>query len=272
MRTKIRMLPITAIVLLIAASLFFQPGPVGGASLLSTDKDTYERGETIKVHFSNSPGDEGDWICIVPAGAPDTEGGDYRYMPKGVAQGSLVFEPPKPGKYEARAYYNYNRNGYVVSGRHAFSVVGSPEDEANKAKLMERKIDPNNALEKDLPPGKGLVYIFREALFISSGHEVELIVNGKPLVFMGNSSYYPLAVPAGEVNLRAGLIRAITPNTPSVESARECKATVQVKPGSVYYVRLKLIPRPFWDAFLDPVPHAEGAGAISSYQMSQIGK
>lgn len=96
--------------------------PVGSASILNTDKDTYSYGEKIKVSFFNSPGNEGDWICIVPAGTPDTEAGDYKYMPKGLGQGSLIFDPASSGKYEARAYYNYSRNGYVVSGRHAFSV------------------------------------------------------------------------------------------------------------------------------------------------------
>jgi uncharacterized membrane protein len=97
--------------------------PAGAASILNTDKDAYINGEKIKVNFSNSPGDEGDWICIVPAGSPDTEAGDYKKMPKGLGQGFLIFDPPSPGKYEARAYYNYSHKGYVVSGRHAFSVV-----------------------------------------------------------------------------------------------------------------------------------------------------
>ena len=116
---KIR--PIASIFLLIMAT-FFQPSPVGGAQIVNTDKEIYPSGDKIKVHFSNSPGDGSDWICIVPVGSPDTEAGDYQYMPKGVGQGVLTFDPPSPGKYEVRAYYNYRRNGYVVSGRYAFSV------------------------------------------------------------------------------------------------------------------------------------------------------
>jgi hypothetical protein len=99
--------------------------PFESAAVLSTDKDTYREGEKIKVNFSNSPGNEGDWICIVPAGTPDTDADDYQYMPQGLGQGFLTFNAPSPGKYEARAYYNYGRNGYVVSGRHAFSVVSA---------------------------------------------------------------------------------------------------------------------------------------------------
>ncbi len=115
------------IVLLIMVTFFCQPGPVGGASIVNTDKDIYNPGETIKVNFSNAPGNDRDWICIVPVGSPDTEAGDYKYMPTGLGQGVLTFESPSPGKYEVRVYYNYSRNGYVVSGRYAFSVVSNPE-------------------------------------------------------------------------------------------------------------------------------------------------
>ena len=114
--------PIASMVLLIMVTFFFQPSPVGGAPIVNTDKDIYGPGEMIKVNFSSSPGNAGDWICIVPAGSPDTEGGDYKYMPRGLSQGVLTFDPRSPGKYEVRAYYNYSRNGYVVSARYGFSV------------------------------------------------------------------------------------------------------------------------------------------------------
>jgi hypothetical protein len=269
MQTRRRKLPIVAMALLILAALFGPPGPVGGAPILNTDKDVYHYGETIKVSFSNSPGNEGDWICIVPAGSPDTEGGDYQYMPKGVGQGTLVFDPPAPGKYEARAYYNYERNGYVVSGRYAFTVMGGPGAEVN---LPERKANPSNPLEANLSPGKGLVYLFRESSFVSSSYEVQVIANGSPIVFMRNASYFLLEVPAGDVALASGIIRNNFPNTASAESIRECKATLHVKSGYVYYVRLRMIPVPFWAVYLDPVPHAEGANTISGYKLSRIEK
>jgi len=118
-------------------------------------------------------------------------------MPKGLGQGFLIFDPPSPGKYEARAYYNYSRNGYVVSGRYTFSVASNPEREAAMAQRMERKIDPNNTLEANIPPEKGLVYIFREPMFVSSGVQVQIKADGKPIVVIPNSSYYLFSVPAG---------------------------------------------------------------------------
>lgn len=97
----------------------------GVTAEVKTDKETYLPGEKIRVNFFNSPGHSSDWICIAPAGSPDTEAGDYQYMPSGLDQGVLTFESPSLGKFEARAYYNYRRNGYVVSARYGFSVVSS---------------------------------------------------------------------------------------------------------------------------------------------------
>ena len=99
-----------------------------GAPQVKTDKDVYSEGEKVQVNFFSAPGYSRDWICIVAAGSPDTDAGDYQYMPNGENQGVLTFDAPAPGKYEVRAYYNYSRNGYVVSARHSFSVAakGAP--------------------------------------------------------------------------------------------------------------------------------------------------
>ena len=105
-----------------------------GGSLIQPDKDTYNYGEAITVHFYNAPGNYNDWICIVPVGSPDTDAGDWKYIPSGLRQGVLIFDPPSPGQYEVRAYYNYSWNRYVVSDRYAFSVVndfaGAPPSSA----------------------------------------------------------------------------------------------------------------------------------------------
>jgi hypothetical protein len=275
---RLKIKPIIPIVLLIMMALFCQPSPVGGASIVSTDKDIYNYSETIKINFSNAPGNEGDWICIVPVGSPDTEAGDYKYMPKGLMQGFLTFDPPSaPGKYEARAYYNYSRNGYVVSGRYAFSVVSSPEGEAAMAQRMERKIDPNNPLEAKLPPGQGLVYIFREAYYssatswFSGSFEVPIMANGKPLVTMRHSSYFLFSVPAGNVAFTANsLLNNNRGNNGEIMSLQECESTIKVKPGYVYYLKLRLVPTPFWAVFLDRVSYQEGANIIESNKLTLL--
>ena len=145
---KLKIGPVVSIALLMMVTFFFLPSPVGGTSVVWTDKDIYNQGEMITVIFSNAPGDDSDWICIVPAGSPDTDGGDYQYMPRGLDHGSLIFNPRSPGEYEVRVYYNYRRNGYVVSGRYAFSVAGDPAEE----EALAQGIDPYDSPETNLPP------------------------------------------------------------------------------------------------------------------------
>ena len=263
---------IAAIAVFIAL-LFLCPAAIAGENpLISTDKDTYNYGESINVKFSNAPGDERDWVCLVPAGSPDTEGGQYKYLPRGLSQGVLVFDSPSPGKYEARAYYNYARKGYVVSGRHAFSVVSTPAAEAAMAARMERKVNPKNPLENNLLPGSGLVYIFREPWYLSTC-DVEIIANGTPIVVLPNKQYYLYSVPAGEVSFITGsLIETDVAKGTREEiwSSQPGTATIKVKPGYVYYLKLKVLPAFGMRAYLEHVPHHEGANLIASYKLTQF--
>jgi hypothetical protein len=111
-------------IILIILAFCFQTAIAEGQQLIQTDKETYNYGEAITVHFYEAPGYASDWICIVPAGSPDTEAGDYKYIPEEVKQGVLIFKSPRPGQYEARAYYNYNAFRYTVSGRYLFTIKG----------------------------------------------------------------------------------------------------------------------------------------------------
>lgn len=141
---KIR--PIVYVILFFMALFCCRTASAGDAPQVSTNKDAYGPGETITVNFSDSPGNNSDWICIVPAGSPDTEAGEYQYLPKGLSQGALTFNTPPPGKYEVRAYYDYRRNGYVVSGRSAFSVESSaPSAESKTAPPAKPAASPGRA-------------------------------------------------------------------------------------------------------------------------------
>ena len=256
-----------SIVILIMVAFFCQTSPVGGASLVSTDKDIYNYGETIKVIFSNSPGNDTDWICIVPIGFPDTEAGDYKQLPKGLTQGFLTFNPPASGKYEARAYYDYDRKGYVVSGRCTFSVISSPEYERElllKAESLARKINPDNPLEADLTADNGLIYIFRETWNMAENIAVQIKANGKPIVTLKNADYFLFSVPAGKVNFTTKHFF-----NGEVISARSGEATIDVKSGYVYYLRLKIFPVGF-SSSLESIPHQEGAGLINSYKLTRV--
>jgi TolB-like protein len=146
--TGSRMKPIRSILIGIMVVYCCQTAMAGVAPQVNTDKDIYHSGEKIRVNFFNSPGDQRDWICIVAAGSPDNEAGDYQYMPRGLDQGVLTFESPSPGKYEVRAYYNYRRNGYVVSARYGFSVVGGASSVASE---MAPTANPRTDIEKVIP-------------------------------------------------------------------------------------------------------------------------
>jgi hypothetical protein len=111
------------IIILIMVAFLCQITAASAVPQVKTDKDGYNYGEAIKVIFFDSPGNPQDWICIVPAGSPVIDAGDYKQMPQGLNQGTLTFNSPSPGKYEVRAYYHYRRNGYVVSTRYSFYVT-----------------------------------------------------------------------------------------------------------------------------------------------------
>ncbi len=246
------------------------------APQIDTDKQNYNFGEPVSVRFADAPGFDSDWICIVPAGSPDTEGGDYKYMPKGQTQGVLSFDAPaSPGAYEARAYYNYAAKGYVVAARFAFSVGSSAEYEkqlADRHARMERKIDPGNPLEADLPPDVGLVYIFREPWAVSSRADVEIMANGKRIAIMP-TKYFPYRVSAGEVTFSTGELFDRNVQTGAPETswyARKSEATVRVKPGYVYYVKLKVAFAGSLVPDLEQVECREGANLIESYQLTPL--
>lgn len=264
-----------SIVFLIIMTFVCPVSIAGESSIVSTDKDTYNYGETIKVNFSNSPGNERDWICIVPAGFPDGEVGDYKYLPKGLAQGFLTFAPPAPGKYEARAYYDYERKGYKASGRYAFAVRGGQSYERElqlKMELMARKANPNNSIETNLASGNGIVYVVREPWALSSNIDVQIKANDKPIVVMKNSDYFLFTVPEGKVNFTSGSFfdHSIEKNTNEVWSVRSRETIINVKAGYVYYLKVKVIPMGGWSSALEHIPHQDGAVLINSYKLNLV--
>jgi hypothetical protein len=120
------------------------PGKAWAWSGVSTDKNVYSPGEQIRVRFSGAPGYNSDWICIVPSGEPDTAAGTYQYLPYGVRQGFVTFIAPSPGRYQVRAYYDYRRNGYLVSARRSFTVAGQ-EGSTESTRNENRYVGPGGA-------------------------------------------------------------------------------------------------------------------------------
>ena len=245
------------------------------APAVATDKKAYNFGEAVNVQFSDAPGLDSDWVCIAPAGSPDTEAGDYKYMPRGQAQGVLAFDPPPaPGAYEARVFYNYAVKGYVVAARAAFTVGSSAEYEkmaADRQARMERPINPGNPLEAAVPPDKGLVYIVREPWAVSSRSDVEIKANGKLVVILPAKYYlYPVA---GDVTFATGDLRERNVMTGEPEAAwpaAKSEVAVKVKPGYVYYLKLKVAFAGNLVPTLEQVECREGANLITSYNLEQM--
>jgi hypothetical protein len=96
-----------------------------GQPFIETDKDVYYSGEKIRVHYYNAPGYARDWICIVPEGSRNTAVGNFHYIPRG-GRGVLIFKSPRPGGYEARAFYSYSPFRYTISARYDFTVEDHP--------------------------------------------------------------------------------------------------------------------------------------------------
>lgn len=103
-----------------------QPLPVikdsfWSSAAVKTEKDTYNADENITIFFRNLPGNQKDWITIVPLGAPEDIWGNWKYI-KGNTEGSIMFSGQGSGQYEVRVYYNYPEGGMKVHHRYPFTV------------------------------------------------------------------------------------------------------------------------------------------------------
>jgi len=236
---------------------------------VTTDKDVYRFGETIKVSFSGATGLERDWICVVPANAPDDEGGDYQHLPKDASQGTLTFTAGEPGKYQVRAYYHYDAKGYVVAARSAFSVESSPEYEkakADEAAKFERPVNSANPQEASIGKDQGLVYVFRRSSAPSNRVEAEIKMDGKVIAVMPHSTYIAVPVAAGDVRFATGALTTYN-NQPNrkeeVWTLQYGEAALKIRAGHVYYLQLVTYYRGGYGAVLELLPHREGADIVS---------
>jgi len=77
--------------------------------------------KTVKVHWQNTPGNQQDWITVVPKGTPDDVWGNWIYL-KGKTSGTFVVQDLAPGQYEARLYLDWPKGKFDVVERADFSV------------------------------------------------------------------------------------------------------------------------------------------------------
>ncbi len=88
---------------------------------LTSDKTVYKEGETVVVSYAGLPGNQRDWVTVVPLGAPADNWGQWTYT-DGKTEGTFEVSDLAPGSYEARVYLDWPRGGFDVVRRWYFSV------------------------------------------------------------------------------------------------------------------------------------------------------
>jgi hypothetical protein len=97
-------------------------GPIARASVRVL-ASVVSPSDLVTIEFSGVPGNVHDWVCIAPAGAPDTDNGrEWNYL-KGATSGRHTFARLlPPGRYEVRVYADWPRGGHAVIARAPFEV------------------------------------------------------------------------------------------------------------------------------------------------------
>lgn len=101
------------------------PRATGQGASISTERRIYAPNTSIVVNYANLPGNTQDWITVVTAGSADNKYGQWTYT-KGNRSGSYTFRGLPAGKYEARVYFNWPKDGYKVQARYMFTVGSGP--------------------------------------------------------------------------------------------------------------------------------------------------
>ena len=86
---------------------------------VSTDKAIYSPGERVLVNFRNSPGNQNDWITIVPIETPDGQWKQWYWLKN--KSGSLEFSGLPAGQFEVRIHLLGTEN--VPAARFEFTVA-----------------------------------------------------------------------------------------------------------------------------------------------------
>jgi hypothetical protein len=101
-------------------------------SLAKPDQDTYTEGDAVTVTYSNLPGNDQDWISVIPASEPDDTYGSEWFYTGGETEGTYTFEGLAPGEYEVRVYFNWPEGDYEVQDRYSFTIEAAEEEAATE--------------------------------------------------------------------------------------------------------------------------------------------
>lgn len=94
-----------------------------------TQKKVYSPGEEVVIKYSDFPGNNADWISVVPEGTPDNQyvEGSWSYL-EGNTDGEFSVNIDKPGKYEIKGYFDWPKGEYNLRVFGTFWVIDNFED------------------------------------------------------------------------------------------------------------------------------------------------
>jgi hypothetical protein len=126
------------------------PKTYPGAASLSTSRPSYAPGEPIVVRYDGLPGSAYDWVTIVEAGAAEKTYREWHYA-EGHTGGEMTFQGLPAGEYQVRAFFDWPDGGYVVRGRHDFSVTAESGPVQVRGRLLHdgrpvTETSPNQAV------------------------------------------------------------------------------------------------------------------------------
>ena len=90
------------------------------------------------------------------------------------------------------------------------------------------------------------------------------MVDGKPVEVLRNATYFVLTAQAGDVSFDLNKF------SNGSESYKAAQKIIKVRPGYVYYLKVKVIPVPVNATFIEQVPHMEGVDLIKRDKMKLL--
>ncbi|MGE5657357.1 MAG: lectin-like protein [Actinomycetota bacterium] len=121
---------LVCLLVLLLSGITFLAAPAmadSNSATVKTQKSSYTPNQGIEVEFSGFPGNNSDWITIVPANAADNTYKEWYYT-QGKTSGTHTFKGLPAGDYEVRGYFNWSAGGYNVQTRSRLSIREGCQD------------------------------------------------------------------------------------------------------------------------------------------------
>ncbi len=103
--------------------------------------------------------------------------------------------------------------------------------------------------------------------------DVQIKANGTLIGVLSRGRYFTYPVSAGTVRFSADSYLQTdnySGETKEVKAWHPRDATIEVKPGLVYHLSLRILPIPFWNCALYQLPHEEGDNLLKGGELSAV--